>query len=136
MKYCVRCKLEKSYAEFYKSTVRRDGYTRLCMACHREDVRKYARTEKGKVTTNSRTYRMIDKYPERKSARVKVRTAVRSGKLIKPTQCEGCSQEKSLQGHHDDYSKPLDVKWLCDTCHKLLHGRLVDKTLLEESKEK
>lgn len=34
--------------------------------------------------------------------------------------CEVCGRTK-VQAHHDDYSKPLDVKWLCPHHHKALH---------------
>jgi hypothetical protein len=40
-----------------------------------------------------------------------VRSAVRAGRLVRAA-CETCGATKT-QGHHDDYSKPLDVRWLC-----------------------
>ena len=36
--------------------------------------------------------------------------------------CEVC-EEHDAQGHHDDYSKPLEVRWLCRTHHMELHRR-------------
>lgn len=36
---------------------------------------------------------------------------------MKPDLCEGCNKEKKLTGHHKDYSKPLEVEWLCYECH-------------------
>ena len=44
------------------------------------------------------------------------------GKL-KPEPCEGCGDPKA-QKHHDDYSKPLEVRWLCVNCHILLHRKV------------
>jgi hypothetical protein len=35
--------------------------------------------------------------------------------------CEKCGYHKS-QAHHHDYSKPLDVNWLCFACHRKEHG--------------
>lgn len=52
-----------------------------------------------------------------------VARALRKGTLVKPLECEGCGPhyEGKLEAHHDDYSKPLEVKWLCDPCHKQRH---------------
>jgi len=51
-------------------------------------------------------------------ARKAVEYAVRSGKL-KRQLCEKCG--KSAQAHHDDYEKPLDVRWLCPVHHAVIH---------------
>ncbi len=49
-----------------------------------------------------------------------VNNAVRDGRLIK-TPCEFCGDPK-VHGHHKDYSRPLDVIWLCAKCHNRLHA--------------
>ena len=60
--------------------------------------------------------------PEKVRARNILRKAVYEGKITKPIICEQCMKEKSrIEGHHDDYSKPLDVKWLCVSCHRAIH---------------
>jgi hypothetical protein len=59
--------------------------------------------------------------PEKTIARSKVYYAIKTGKLIKPTKCSDCNEEKFLQGHHEDYSKPLNLIWLCTTCHHKKH---------------
>jgi hypothetical protein len=45
--------------------------------------------------------------------------AIKTGKLIRQP-CQACGNEQS-EAHHEDYSKPLDVKWLCRKHHAALH---------------
>jgi hypothetical protein len=53
-----------------------------------------------------------------------VAKALKSGLLKKPENCEQCGGRTSrLHAHHSDYSKPLEVLWLCVSCHAKLHGK-------------
>ena len=52
-----------------------------------------------------------------------VRKAIRSGELIKQP-CEICGTLDKIHAHHEDYSNPLDVRWLCSRHHSLLHSYL------------
>ena len=45
-------------------------------------------------------------------------------KLLTPTPCEVCGHIK-VEAHHDDYLKPLEVKWLCNKHHNLLHRKAI-----------
>lgn len=54
----------------------------------------------------------------------KVNDALRRGGLTKPTICSICMKEGRIQGHHHDYSKPLEIQWLCSVCHCKVHGKL------------
>ena len=51
-----------------------------------------------------------------------VQKAILSGRLVREP-CSRCGAPKA-QAHHEDYSKPLDVAWLCRKCHKQRHREL------------
>ncbi|HWZ86535.1 MAG TPA: hypothetical protein VN032_10060 [Thermoanaerobaculia bacterium] len=55
-------------------------------------------------------------------ARARVYSAVASGRLTRPEACSACGRVGAVQGHHDDYSKPLEVTWLCVACHRARHA--------------
>jgi len=62
-----------------------------------------------------------ERYPERAKARVDCRVAVNKGILTRPTVCSMCDKTAFTEGHHSDYSKPLDVVWVCKGCHTKIH---------------
>lgn len=125
--YCNRCKNEKnrlkSVAENrrYKNEV---GRKTTCSNCGRE-----------KETANlNESYCASCKYFKKKQNRPfrneeqKFKDAVRKftwkkiseGILIK-LPCEVCGAVEKVEAHHDDYMKPLDVRWLCRTHHREHH---------------
>ena len=59
--------------------------------------------------------------PEKKRAHRLVAEAIARGHLVKPSACEACGREIRLDAHHDDYAKPLDVRWFCRKCHVAHH---------------
>ena len=56
-------------------------------------------------------------------ARQAVARACKSGKLSRPGLCSECGGACKPHGHHEDYSKPLEVVWLCQGCHIERHRR-------------
>ena len=66
-------------------------------------------------------------HPEGPRAHKLVYASVRAGRIPRPYRCEGCGLDKRLHGHHDDYTKPLEVRWLCGSCHRLAHRRARDE---------
>jgi hypothetical protein len=60
-----------------------------------------------------------------RNARRKVHMAIKSGKLSRLS-CEVCGNPKT-HAHHDDYSKPLAVRWLCTKHHGLTHSQFAGK---------
>ena len=53
-----------------------------------------------------------------------VNTNIKKGVIIRPEKCSICSRKGKIEAHHDDYSKPLDIRWLCKSCHKKLHVKI------------
>lgn len=57
-------------------------------------------------------------------ARTALGKALAAGRILRPNHCEACGEPSKTQGHHHDYSKRLDVTWLCRKCHYGLHVRI------------
>ena len=60
--------------------------------------------------------------------RIKANAGAKAQKYIKiETPCEACGTTEKLIRHHDDYSKPLEVRILCRTCHANWHHHNIPK---------
>lgn len=59
----------------------------------------------------------------KRAAQLIVQKAIRAKKLS-PKPCERCGFALGVHGHHEDYSKPLDVIWLCKKCHGQRHREI------------
>jgi len=149
MKLCRTCSSEKNECEFGKRKASKDGLASKCKDCQREydksranDAdraaarRQYAKTQdgilaaqkarakwakenKGKIYESTKAYRK--KYPKKCRAHEKVAYEIKRGNLTRKP-CEICSEVKSV-AHHDDYDKPLDIRWLCQAHHKQWHAK-------------
>lgn len=62
-------------------------------------------------------------HPERWRAWCAVKRAVRKGILVKPDTCEKCGLSCIPEAHHHDYSKRLEIIWLCRPCHLAIDGK-------------
>jgi hypothetical protein len=62
-------------------------------------------------------------HPAKIAAHHKIAHAIEAGKL-KRLPCEVCGDDRPyrVHAHHDDYSMPLAVRWLCVPHHKLVHS--------------
>lgn len=97
----------------------------LWRAKNRERYRLYAKNQRkrnrDKETVKVREkYRNDSEYRKKVRARGMVNSHIRRGKLVRGS-CEKCGSEKA-HAHHHDYSRPLDVRWLCRKCHAVEHG--------------
>lgn len=83
--------------------------------------RNYKRKHKDHINKIRKFYKSYNQKPDKvKSlARRQVQSAIERGELAK-LPCEVCGDIK-VQAHHEDYSKPLQVIWLCSTHHGERH---------------
>jgi ribosomal protein S27AE len=57
---------------------------------------------------------------QKADARNAVYQAVKRGIIERPEACSKCGKPGKVEGHHEDYSKPLMVDWLCGECHSAI----------------
>lgn len=86
---------------------------------HRVTARmEYAATPEGRAALNRGRRTYLERYPLKRAAHIATGNAIRDGRLVRQP-CEVCGSR--AEAHHDDYSKPLDVRWLCKTHHTAWH---------------
>jgi hypothetical protein len=104
---------------------KRKEYTRQWFKKHpgysSEQGRRWKLDHPGRNTLYQKQYRKD--HPKVSRCWRATQRAIISGKLIKQP-CLFCGSLK-VQAHHPDYSKPLDIVWLCKSCHKRLHAVLL-----------
>lgn len=79
-------------------------------------------TKREHLTLHERWERNAQEQRRRMLASQRLCNAVYKGKIIRQA-CEVCGEAKT-EGHHFDYSKPLEVRWLCHKHHVAEHVRL------------
>ena len=149
MKTCFKCGCEKPFSEFYRHKGMADGHLGKCKACTKTDVSTHREENIEKVRAYDRergilphrvearkTYQETEAFrhshakanqkyrvskPERERARSAVSRAVRHGRLIPWPVCAIPECDCAPEAHHPDYSRPLEVVWLCDGHHKDAH---------------
>ena len=130
-KQCFKCGEVKSLSDFYKHRMMSDGHLNKCKSCAKRDVHenRLAKIEKYRAYDRQRGNRQTKKWrvqhrkkwPQAHRARNIVANAVRDKKLFREP-CEVCA-EKRAHAHHDDYARPLNVRWLCAVHHVEWHEK-------------
>ena len=124
----------KERTRLYKKRYREENAEKIA-----ESKRRYAKENKEKILAYRYKYKELNKeksaewqrkyqvkYRKLNQSKIKarqaVRLAVKSGKIVKPKTCQaiGCF-ETNIESHHDNYNKPLEVRWLCRSCHTVIH---------------
>jgi hypothetical protein len=114
LKRCYICKKTLQQSIFCRDSTKWDGLTSRCNICN-------AAKKRPSHIKRQRKYEKA--HPEKQSARVAVSRAMKSGALVKQP-CQICG-DKDAVAHHDDYTKPLDIRWLCQPHHIQVHyGKL------------
>ena len=155
MKRCRKCSQTKPYSLFHKNKSTKDGYGWWCKDCSKIEGRKYYLANKDKYRELTRKWRKNNKertlelntrsvskcietrraygrnyknkYPKKYKCRMTTHSAIENGSLIRPDICSVCcGTDKYIQAHHDNYDRPLEVVWLCNSCHNELHKQLRD----------
>lgn len=125
MSICQKCgetdeaKLTLCYKYFSKKANELRSYY-YCRDCNKDRRNKYNSVNRDVLNKNVTKSNL--KYPEKKYAREQVKSALKTGRLVKQP-CGICGEQIS-QAHHTDYSKPLEVQWLCSGCHAELHKKI------------
>ena len=140
MKTCIECKKDLELSFFNKNKSRCDNLQNICKACNKlyrsnnsEKYNKdpiaayiyhkeYMTTDKGKQIQRLSSIKSNIKYPNAHKSRNLYSYAIKTGALVRPATCQMCHcSSDSIQGHHCDYNKPLEVMWLCIKCHSSWH---------------
>ena len=131
-KTCFKCGEIKPLTAFYKHKAMADGHLNKCKECTRKDVGKHRSENLDKIREYDRNrgnrlqkgyakeYRT--RYPNKYKAHNMVNNAIRDGKLFAEP-CGICGITESVHAHHDDYAKPLNVRWLCAAHHHQWHAK-------------
>jgi hypothetical protein len=103
----------------------------ICVPCKNFLVRRWFKAHPEYAKQYNKQYRaehrhkfyelQIDRqrrHPDRVRANELTRNAKKNGTLVKAEHCEQCDNQR-VEAHHDDYSQPLNVRWLCKACHGL-----------------
>ena len=140
MKTCIKCAVPQPLDNFYAHPQMADGHLGKCKECCKDYARQqpYRPEYEQKRAQLPHRIALRVKYqkehpeicnllkkawdvrnPEKKKAAQTLNNAVRDSKIVRQTVCEACGSEVNVEAHHDDYSKPLCVRWLCKKCHWL-----------------
>lgn len=136
-KHCPKCDQAKPLDDFYKNASTKDGRQVWCKPCWKADcaarkerdpdrrraiARKCYHKRKGEGKPLHPSALSTRPYDEKTKARRALQNAVRFGK-VKREPCATCGTEVNVDAHHTDYSKPLEVSWLCRLCHAAQHRK-------------
>lgn len=117
---CLHC--GKEYLKIHRIKFCSDA----CRTAHRREQRKqYGKDNKEYFSDKVKNY--AHNNPEKIDAKNKARVI----EIPENQLCQRCEKNKATQKHHEDYSKPLEVEFLCRKCHSKADAerRNLDKSL-------
>lgn len=151
---CSICQVIKPISQFFKNKCEESGYSYECKLCKNKKCKKdrmenpekyrlkdhkayesnrdkiikrkkeYSKTKHAKELACKRSHMQRIIHPFEYNSRQIAKRAIKTGILIRKP-CEVCGSTEKIHAHHSDYSKPLEVHWLCVLHHKHVHmGRI------------
>lgn len=126
LKWCRGCDRDLPVLEFWPHAKTRDRRQQKCKACQSAERRAHREANREAEAARGRAYRArhAERERYRRLAYNRVQQALATGRLVKPDSCERCGAGGRIEGHHENYAEPLDVKWLCTSCHRSHHQAL------------
>tara|TARA_R110000851_G_scaffold320926_1_gene486044 strand:- start:5 stop:433 length:429 start_codon:yes stop_codon:yes gene_type:complete len=130
-KECFKCGKVKLLSAFYKHKQMKDGHVNKCKDCNLIDVANHRAKNIDKVRAydrgrgNRQDASYLKEYKKNNPKKCKAQNMVNNQKRagnISELPCEVCGGLKVV-AHHDDYDKPLNVRWLCQAHHKQWHAK-------------
>lgn len=119
---CKQSARENYYKNREKKKLQAKTYYYNNLEKRKEQKKLWAEKNRDKLKAYRRIWwRHYDK--KKKKAQWTLHNAIRSGKIKRKNKCEICNKIGLLHGHHEDYNKPLVVKWICHQCHFRKHWR-------------
>lgn len=117
MKKCPSCQQEKEDHEFYGSA-KLSSYCKSCTKL-KQDQWRLDNPEKRLAINRSWVQKNTERRKMLNRASQAVFKAIERGVLIRPKACQKCGKTGlPIEAAHSDYSKLLDVQWLCKSCHR------------------
>lgn len=95
-----------------------------CNPCNTERIRKYFNTPNGRAKMRQSVYKSMKLHKDRQNARMAVNYWIKKGTIVRPKVCPSCNKRKKTEAHHHDYTKPLEVTFMCRQCHRQEHRKL------------
>jgi hypothetical protein len=145
--YCNSCASEdnkKRWKDVYAPRVNQKEVTLICeCGKEKESTRKFycieclkkRKRDRNKVSSQHRRDKLkidgvivvptpltVEQRSMRQAARDYINRLIRQG-VVTRLNCEVCGSQKNVEAHHDDYTRPLDIRWLCRVHHDEHHKR-------------
>ena len=114
---CSKCKQVKGLLEFPRHKNRSLGRDCQCKECKR----KYRKPIATKLKDAQKKKLWYKRHPLAKRAHCRIERELKAGRIRRPNRCESCDSYGQVHAHHDNYSKPDEVEWLCVLCHRSRH---------------
>ncbi len=73
-------------------------------------------------------------FPWIHNSRNKFYYATKLGLIERPNICSKCNKKGDIHGHHEDYHKPFEVIWLCQSCHFKRHYEIKKEREIDANK--